>query len=125
MRRFSEIAAAAAAHLPLFRAHTNTDEFTTEQGFEFWSTSDHWCAFHRLLGLFEELALNEAEALRRFLLSGRNLVPDQWDHAGNIAAMLFLEGLDTAELVVFMDSPLAPYEKIKVALDALLKHKKP
>jgi hypothetical protein len=39
--------------------------------------------------------------------------------------MLFLEGLDTAELVIFMDSPLAPYEKIKVALDDLLKHNKP
>jgi polyadenylate-binding protein len=52
------------------------------------------------------------------------IVPTQSQLAGKITGML-LEGLDTAELLGLIDSPLALDEKIKLALDALQKHAKP
>jgi len=52
------------------------------------------------------------------------IVPTQPQLAGKITGML-LEGLDTAELLGLIDSPLALDEKIKLALDALQKHSKP
>jgi len=52
------------------------------------------------------------------------IVPTQASLAGKITGML-LEGLDTAELLGLIDSPLALDEKIKLALDALQKHAKP
>jgi polyadenylate-binding protein len=51
------------------------------------------------------------------------IVPTQSQLAGKITGML-LEGLDTAELLSLVDSPLALHEKIKMALDALQKHAK-
>ena len=52
------------------------------------------------------------------------IVPTQPQLAGKITGML-LEGLDAAELLGLIDSPLALDEKIKLALDALQKHSKP
>jgi len=52
------------------------------------------------------------------------IVPTQPQLAGKITGML-LQGLDTAELLRLVDSPLALDEKIKMALDALQKHTKP
>jgi polyadenylate-binding protein len=52
------------------------------------------------------------------------IVPTQSQLAGKITGML-LDGLDTAELLSLVDSPLALDEKIKMALDALQKHAKP
>jgi RNA recognition motif-containing protein len=49
------------------------------------------------------------------------IIPTQPELAGKITGML-LEGLDTAELVGLIDSPLALDEKIKLALEALKKH---
>ena len=51
------------------------------------------------------------------------IVPTQPQLAGKITGML-LEGLDTAELLGLIDSPLALDEKIKLALDALQKKQK-
>ena len=52
------------------------------------------------------------------------IVPTQPQLDCKITGML-LEGLDTAELLGLIDSPLALDEKIKLALDALQKHAKP
>jgi polyadenylate-binding protein len=52
------------------------------------------------------------------------ILPTQPQLAGKITGML-LEGLDTAELLGLIDSPVALVEKIKLALDALKKHAKP
>jgi len=49
------------------------------------------------------------------------IIPTQPQLAGKITGML-LEGLDTAELLGLIDSPLALDEKIKLALEALQKH---
>jgi polyadenylate-binding protein len=49
------------------------------------------------------------------------IVPTQASLAGKITGML-LEGLETAELLDLIDSPLALDEKIKLAVDALQKH---
>ncbi len=51
------------------------------------------------------------------------IIPTQPQLAGKITGML-LEGLDTAELLGLIDSPLALDEKIKLALEALQKHSK-
>ena len=51
------------------------------------------------------------------------IIPTQPQLAGKITGML-LEGLDTAELLGLIDSPLALDEKIKLALEALQKHTK-
>jgi len=51
------------------------------------------------------------------------IIPTQPQLAGKITGML-LEGLDTAELLGLIDSPVALDEKIKLALEALQRHAK-
>ncbi len=51
------------------------------------------------------------------------IIPTQPQLAGKITGML-LEGLDTAELLGLIDSPLALDEKINLALEALQKQSK-
>ncbi len=74
-----------------------------------------------------DLAANLAQATpeqQKQMLGERlymHIVPTQSNLAGKITGML-LEGLDNAELLFLIASPLALHVKINLALDALVKH---